>query len=319
MRRVPRLAMVNQQDMINLETKLTDAFTEMLKDKEITLLEKISKLELENQSLKTEINIQSQTSLTTIKAWIDGLTNSIAKMNREIGTITYRLDTEEKRLTEERESVPEINTLEDRVAYLSTEVAELKVFANGQQRKKSGNTEDWSQDTTWGNGEGQGSQRNAKLIREQGIKLEELSGKVTYLEDYSRRDNLKFFGIKEESGETWSKCEAKITDIIENEMGLKDLVDQRDWGFVRAHRVGKFNADAKNPRPIVVKFKNWKVKNEVLMNSETLKVKDIYNVCEDFSKKTDMLRKQLYDTHCKNDKSKKLVYNRVVSRTPRTM
>lgn len=108
-------------------------------------------------------------------------------------------------------------------------------------------------------------------------------------------------------------CEKKVESIIKDTMKLTDIAEDADWGFVRAHRIGPFKPGAVNPRPIVVKFKSWKVKNKVLMNSDKLKNMEV-KLCEDYSKKYDELRKHLYDTHCKNDKSKKLVYNRVVQR-----
>ena len=148
--------------------------------------------------------------------------------------------------------------------------------------------------------------------------MEELQAKVTYLEDYSRRDNLKFFGIEEAKGETWEDCEEKVKEIILRDMKLVDIESNPEWGFVRVHRVGKFTPGAENPRPVVAKFKNSKAKNLVLSNSKALQDNGSdYRLCEDFCKKTDEIRKHLYDTHCKHDKTKKLAYNRVVTKKVR--
>nr|KAG5691046.1 hypothetical protein BaRGS_003076 [Batillaria attramentaria] len=62
---------------------------------------------------------------------------------------------------------------------------------------------------------------------------EEFDKKVDKLESCSRRDNLKFFGIPETTGETFVIRARKIVDV------LKNTVPNRDWkteDIIRAHR-----------------------------------------------------------------------------------
>ena len=65
------------------------------------------------------------------------------------------------------------------------------------------------------------------------------------LEQYTRRENLRFNNIKESEGED---CKSVITNIIQNELGA-DVTQIR---FHAVHRVGKRVA-GKN-RPIITRF-----------------------------------------------------------------
>nr|KAG5707153.1 hypothetical protein BaRGS_017837 [Batillaria attramentaria] len=90
------------------------------------------------------------------------------------------------------------------------------------------------------------------------------------LEAFSRRDNLRFFGLTETPGETFESCAAKVVEC------LQGTVPNKVWSeddIVRAHRVGKkpnFASVAANrdknakPRPMIVKFSRWKDKMAIL-------------------------------------------------------
>nr|KAG5687901.1 hypothetical protein BaRGS_029898 [Batillaria attramentaria]KAG5699159.1 hypothetical protein BaRGS_014458 [Batillaria attramentaria] len=89
---------------------------------------------------------------------------------------------------------------------------------------------------------------------------EEFDKKVDKLESFSRRDNLKFFGIPETTGETFVICARKIVDV------LKNTVPNRDWkteDIIRAHRVGGKQTGDK-PRPLIAKFTRWSDKMAIL-------------------------------------------------------
>ena len=301
--------MVNMEQLNSLEKRLNDTITaerENAKTRELTLEKKISELE-------KIVNTQSSTMLLTIKTWVGSLTDSIDKANMAIGGIISRIDNEQKKLNEEREAEPlsmwtttsgrTVEEIDKAVAELSLELGELKLVTGGGKAARANKVGAWAED-----GGNEIPESTSQI-------LEELQAKVTYLEDYSRRDNLKFFGIKEEKGETWEDCEEKVKQILVGDMKLEDIESNPEWGFVRVHRVGKFKAGSEQPRPVVAKFKSWKVKNMVLMNSKSLQDNEsVHRLCEDFSKKTDDIRKHLYDTQCKHDKTKKLSYNRVVTK-----
>ena len=63
------------------------------------------------------------------------------------------------------------------------------------------------------------------------------------LEDRSRRNNLRFEGIKQHENESWEDCENKIYDLLENklEMNTENVVIER------AHRTGKKNKNRSQP------------------------------------------------------------------------
>ena len=54
----------------------------------------------------------------------------------------------------------------------------------------------------------------------------ETNSKLIGLEDHSRRNNLRFEGIKGHENESWEDCENKIYDILENklEMDIANVV-----------------------------------------------------------------------------------------------
>lgn len=145
---------------------------------------------------------------------------------------------------------------------------------------------------------------------------------VDRLENQSRRNNLIFHGIQEAETETWEECDKKVRDSLAKEFGI----DADSLQIERAHRLGKKKrvagcvtdaspegasqdgasessqegassnaaeptASAK-PRPVIVKFLDWKQKSSVLQQiidakSENVKAK------EDFSFRVRNIRRQL--------------------------
>ena len=59
--------------------------------------------------------------------------------------------------------------------------------------------------------------------------------KLVDLEDRSRRNNLRFEGIKEHENKSWEDCENKINDLLENKLKM----DIENVVIERAHRTGK--------------------------------------------------------------------------------
>nr|KAG5695627.1 hypothetical protein BaRGS_029117 [Batillaria attramentaria] len=59
--------------------------------------------------------------------------------------------------------------------------------------------------------------------------------KVNDLEQYTRRNNIRVFGIVEEGRETREKCENSVLSILHDKLGLRDITHQ---DIEAAHRVG---------------------------------------------------------------------------------
>lgn len=83
--------------------------------------------------------------------------------------------------------------------------------------------------------------------------VESMEDEIDRLESFSRRNNVKIYGLAEKKGE---HCENVVRGLLTKYIpGVKwsdDVVE-------RAHRLGKFNTSKSNnkPRPMIVKFQRW--------------------------------------------------------------
>lgn len=117
-------------------------------------------------------------------------------------------------------------------------------------------------------------EENAKLKEN----LQKLELKQDDLENRSRRDNLIFYGIKEEDTEgveSWDECRNKVLEVIRGTMGLENV---REEDIARAHRLGH----RRGKRPIIAKFNHFGVKEKVLSSRKNLKNSNIF-INEDYS------------------------------------
>ena len=146
----------------------------------------------------------------------------------------------------------------------------------------------------------------------------QLEQKICEMEDRSRRNNLRFNGIQEETNdETWEESEKKIKKLLTKRLGL----NEEDFEIERAHRTGnKFQRDGqKRTRTIIAKFLSYKQKVLIL---KAFKEKQLWKekifINEDFSEGTILKRKELFKQakeHRKNGKFAKVIYNKLVVRT----
>lgn len=118
-------------------------------------------------------------------------------------------------------------------------------------------------------------------------RIQLLEMKVDYMENQSRRCNLVFRGVDEKPKESWAESKDKIIEII-NDLGV--VVDNND--VERAHRTNS----KYTPRPIVVKFYSYEMKERILDSAKSLKIKwpDVY-IMEDFSKNVIEDRRKLVE------------------------
>lgn len=85
--------------------------------------------------------------------------------------------------------------------------------------------------------------------------IESLEAEIDRLEGFSRRNNVKFFGIPEASPGEREDCAETVTNLLQTYM--PDVT----WGpetIERAHRLGKFIPGRPHPRPIIAKFQSWR-------------------------------------------------------------
>ena len=115
----------------------------------------------------------------------------------------------------------------------------------------------------------------------------DVSNKLVEMEDRSRRNNLRFDGLVDNSKETWEECERKVQEVISNHLEI-----EHDVEIERCHRMGKRKGN--RPRTIVCSFLRFKDKQKILQNAKKLKDTGIY-AYDDFSNETMEVRKSLQE------------------------
>ena len=113
--------------------------------------------------------------------------------------------------------------------------------------------------------------------------------KLIDLEDRSRRNNLRIYGISESKYETWEKCEEKVDEVFREKLGLDNI------HIERAHRAKRGKNDKSiKPRTIVCNLLSFRGKKLVMKIVKKLKNTNIF-IDEDFSPETMEYRKQLWE------------------------
>lgn len=117
--------------------------------------------------------------------------------------------------------------------------------------------------------------------------IKNLERKLSYLEAYGRRENLKFHGIKEEvvgstenTREVWNKF-LKTHMKVENPESLE---------IQRIHRLYFNKRDDNTPRPIIVRFLRFSDREKIWKKGSTLKGTN-YKMYEDFPRSIQEARK----------------------------
>ena len=123
-------------------------------------------------------------------------------------------------------------------------------------------------------------------------RLLEEQEKIIALENYSRRENLRFMNVPECKDEN---CIDVVYDMIENEMNI----NVEDIHFHAVHRVGKprsEDASKSIPRPIIARFLSREDRDTVFRARNRLKgssrAKDVY-ITQDYAKAIQQERKVL--------------------------
>ena len=91
-----------------------------------------------------------------------------------------------------------------------------------------------------------------------------LEEEIDMLESRSRRDNLRFFGMKEEGRDSFEQCATSVVDVLNKFFTFKSWTLE---DIARAHRVGR-TQNARNPRHLIAKFTKWNDVNSILKDRE---------------------------------------------------
>ena len=62
--------------------------------------------------------------------------------------------------------------------------------------------------------------------------------RIVYMDDQSRRINLRIRGVPEDPQETWEQCQAKVLRILRETLGIAPEVEHTACAKVRTHHQG---------------------------------------------------------------------------------
>jgi hypothetical protein len=81
-----------------------------------------------------------------------------------------------------------------------------------------------------------------------------LEQELDRLEGFSRRNNVKIFGVPEGPDPRNENCAETVRDVLETYVTTQTWTPDK---IERAHRLGRFNRNHQYPRPLIVKFQRW--------------------------------------------------------------
>lgn len=118
--------------------------------------------------------------------------------------------------------------------------------------------------------------------------IKSLNGKMDKLEGQSRRNNLRFSGIKGSKNENWDETEQKLRTFIKHDLNMPDY---ENVPIERAHRLPSNN----NVNPaIIAKFCNFKDREAILRKAKGVFRKDSpFAIHEDFTDRVRVHRREL--------------------------
>lgn len=138
--------------------------------------------------------------------------------------------------------------------------------------------------------------------------LVEANRKLDYLENQSRRNNLRFDGIDEDRNETWEQTELKVRSTLMTKLSLSQQ-EAESIKIERAHRTGRArtNANGSSGRSVIAKFSSFKDRSRILKRARERKPVGFY-VNEDFSKKVHDKRRSLVPEMIRQRQAGKTAY-----------
>lgn len=114
------------------------------------------------------------------------------------------------------------------------------------------------------------------LVKVNSNRFVAIDKRIDDLEQYSRRNNLRVFGVHEVQGED---TDTLLLDLFRNKLNLTITLNELD----RSHRVGKPVSGSGRPRPILVKFISYRIRAQIFTNKKMLKGSN-YSIKEDLTK-----------------------------------
>lgn len=122
--------------------------------------------------------------------------------------------------------------------------------------------------------------------------INDMKKEMDYLENQSRRNNLRIDGIPEGPDESWAKTEELVREMLTNKLSFPTR-EANDIGIERAHRIGtKRDAENDRPRTIMVKMEKFKDRDTIKQKAKECKVRGLF-INEDYSQRVAEIRKDL--------------------------
>ena len=215
------------------------------------------------------------------------LAEQVAEINSKLDkllNVVSEFDSMKSRLTELEE---ENRKLKEASEYADSEISNLKTtsvytFANMDAATRELN----------------GLKEEVEILKRRNIKLKA----------YTRRENMRIFGIKESAGETNEKTEELVRTMLTEKMKIpSDSVD--DICFERVHRMTT-RVNSTKPRGIIVKFSFYQDKEYVWSFVRNLKDSGI-GMANDFPREIDKIHEKLYPVLKSAKKAKQKAYFKV--------
>ena len=139
-----------------------------------------------------------------------------------------------------RETITDMTELKASLQYTQKELSEIKqnVTSNHDQRVAAD-----------------------RLLQKLDADVKRVDDTADYLQNQSRRNNLRVDGVKEKPGETWEDTRAALRQVVQKELKLPaEQVDALK--IERAHRTGA--TTAQRDRTIVVKLSSFKERDAII-------------------------------------------------------
>ena len=132
--------------------------------------------------------------------------------------------------------------------------------------------------------------------------------KLEYLENQSRRNNVRIDGIPEEDNETWLNTETKAKEVLQEKLHLSfEPVIERAYRTGTRSRPSAADGINTRPRTIVCRLRDWKQKDEILRAARRMEPPGMF-FSEDLANETMEKRKAQLDKLKEAKRAGKMAY-----------
>ena len=114
-------------------------------------------------------------------------------------------------------------------------------------------------------------------VRRTNVVLRQTRIQVNQFEQWSRKWNVRIWGLKDDENESLQECALKVVSFFRNEMGMTNFPEE---GIDIAHRIGPFRHDEN--RQVMVRFSRMAERNAVLQAKSRLRGKPM-SIAEDLT------------------------------------